>query len=63
MEEKRKFFYGWIMMLGSMAGSPLAGLIFDKTGSYAMAYIVFAIAAAAAAVMLMITKKPAAMEQ
>lgn len=51
------------MMLGSMAGSPLAGLIFDKTGSYAMAYIVFAIAAAAAAVMLMITKKPAAMEQ
>lgn len=46
------------MMACSMLGSPLAGMIFDKTGSYSMAYRVFAIIALVATGLLLMSKKP-----
>ncbi len=51
------------MMLGSMAGSPLAGMIFDATGSYSAAYLIFAGAAAVSTVLLLLTKQPEAMKR
>lgn len=46
------------MMACSMLGSPLAGAIFDKTGSYSTAYRLFAIIALVATCLLLLSKKP-----
>ena len=46
------------MMLGSMAGIPMAGFFFDRTGSYSTAYIVFAVIDAISYALLLMVKKP-----
>ena len=46
------------MMAGAMLGSPIAGAIFDKTGSYSTAYLLFGAIAAVATVMMVAAKKP-----
>ena len=46
------------MMLGGMLGGPLAGMIYDRTGSYRVAYLLFTVLGVAAMLLAVIAKKP-----
>ena len=45
------------MMLGGMLGGPLAGMIYDRTGSYRVAYLLFTVLGVAAMLLAVIAKK------
>ena len=52
--------YGWMLLfsyLGSAAGPPFAGYIFDRTGSYNGAFITFLVAYLASVVCLLLARR------
>ena len=51
-------FMDLVQMFGAVLGPVFAGWVFDVTGSYQLAFVVFAIASALATVLMLIARRP-----